>query len=297
MTTDDSAMRLGITMLLTSRSLAPAHLAREVEARGFDSLWFAEHSHIPASRLTPFPGASPKRPELPDVYWHLNGQVAAMAMAVAATTDIAIGSAVTLVAQHDPIWLAKELATIDHHSGGRLELGVGFGWNREEYEAHGHDWARRRERTADCLAVMRSLWVDAESSHAGSEAALEPSWSWPKTVRPDGPPVLLGSAVGPKMVAATAEWADGWMPILTPALDLDDGIGRLRTAFDDAGRDPDSLLVTIMNAPADAAAIDDLRRRGVQHGAFTVWAEDPDDVLRALDRFAAIRTDYLGDAP
>ena len=287
-------MRVGITLLSTSRSLAPAVLAREVEDRGFDSLWFAEHSHIPASRRTPFPGASPKRPELPDVYWHLNGQTASMAMAAAATSDLTIGSSVTLVAQHDPIWLAKELATIDHHSAGRLELGVGFGWNREEYEAHGHDWSRRRERTADCIAIMRSLWTDDESSHAGTEASLEPSWSWPKAVRDGGPPVLLGAAVGPKMLAAAADWADGWMPILTPALDLDGDIERLRRAFSDAGRDPDALLVTAMNAPHDAAALDDLFRRGVRHGALTVWAEEPDDIRRALDGFARIRSDYLG---
>lgn len=287
-------MRLGITMLSTSRSLSPAELAREVENRGFDSLWFAEHSHIPASRRTPFPGASPKRPDLPDVYWHLNDQIVSMAMAAAVTTDLTIGSSVTLVAQHDPIWLAKELATIDHHSGGRLELGVGFGWNREEYEAHGHDWTRRRERTADCVAIMRSFWTDAESSHVGDDVSLAPSWSWPKSPQPGGPPVLLGAAVGPKMLAATAAWADGWMPILTPALDLDGDLAQIRQAFADAGRDPDDVQVTAMNAPNDPAALADLFARGVQHGALTVWAEAPDDVRRSLDAFADIRNDYLG---
>ena len=287
-------MRLGITLLSTCRSMAPAQLAREVEDRGFDSLWFAEHSHIPASRRTPFPGASPKRPELPDVYWHLNDGIVSMAMAAAVTTDLTIGSSVTLVAQHDPIWLAKELATIDHHSGGRLELGVGFGWNREEYEAHGHDWTRRRDRTADCLAVMRSLWTDDEASHAGTEVSLEPSWSYPNTVRPGGPPVLLGAALGPRTIAAAAAWADGWMPILMPGLDLDGGIAQLRTAFADADRDPESLLVTVMNAPHDPAALTGLADRGVQHGALTVWAEDPDDIRRSLDEFTRIRDEYLG---
>ena len=146
-------MRLGITLLSTCRSMAPAQLAREVEDRGIRLALVRRalaHPREPPARR--FPGASPKRPELPDVYWHLNDGIVSMAMAAAVTTDLTIGSSVTLVAQHDPIWLAKELATIDHHSGGRLEVGVGFGWNREEYEAHGHDWTRRRDRTADCLA-------------------------------------------------------------------------------------------------------------------------------------------------
>lgn len=274
--------------------MPPAELAREVEQRGFDSLWFAEHSHIPASRLTPFPGASPKRPELPDVYWHLNGQLTSMAMAVAVTTDLTIGSAVTLVAQHDPIWLAKELATIDHHSDGRLVVGVGFGWNREEYEAHGHVWADRRDRTADCLGVMRSLWTEPEASWEGSEASLETSWSWPKSPQPGGPPVLVGSAVGPKMLQATAAWADGWMPILTPAVDLEADLGRLRFAFEDAGRDPATLQVTTMNAPADPEQLTSLESLGVQHGVFTVWSEDPDVMRQTLDKFAAVREAYLG---
>jgi probable F420-dependent oxidoreductase len=268
--------------------MPPAQLAREVEDRGFDALYFAEHSHIPTSRLTPFPGASPKRPELPDRYWHLTGQLTSMAMAAAITTDLVIGSAVTLIAQHDPIWLAKELATIDHFSGGRIELGIGFGWNREEYEAHGHDWKRRYERGRDCVGIMRSLWTDDVASWQGAELSLEPSWSYPNTVEPGGPKIMFGTATGPKALAALAEWGDGWMPILVPGLDLDASLAGIRAAFDATGRDPASLLVTAMNAPHEPAALHALAASGVQRGAFTVWPEDPDGILRDLDRFAAI---------
>lgn len=285
-------LSLGITMLLTSRSMSPIELAKEVEGRGFDTLYFAEHSHIPASRKTPFPGASAKRPELPDIYWHLNGQLASVAMAAAASTTLTLGTAVTLLAQHDPLWLAKELATIDHHSGGRLEFGVGFGWNREEYEAHGYPWGGRRERTADCLAAMQALWTDHEASSAGTQFSLEPSWSYPKTVRPGGPPVLLGAAVGPKMLASFTEWADGWMPILTPTLDLVGDLTRIRAALEAAGRDPASLLVSAMNAPKTPAELSALVDLGVQKAAFTVWAEDPDMIRQQLDQFASIRDDY-----
>lgn len=290
----DDALALGITMLSTSRSLPPAVLAREVEARRFESLWFAEHSHIPASRETPFPGAAPGRETLPDVYWHLNGQLASMAMATAATTELTIGSSVTLVAQHDPIWLAKELATIDHHGGGRLVVGVGFGWNREEYEAHGLEFGRRRARTADCVGILRSLWTDHPAEWSGAEVSLAASWSFPKSTRPGGPDLLLGAAVGPKMLAALADWADGWLPILTPRHDLAADLTRIRLALAAAGRDPEALLVDAMNAPADPAALASLHELGLRRAAFTVWAEAPDDVLAALDRFAAIRDDYEG---
>jgi probable F420-dependent oxidoreductase len=278
---------LGITNMLTSRSLSPTRLAGEVEARGFDALYFAEHSHIPASRLTRFPGASQKRPELPDRYWHLTGQLTAMAMAVAVTERLIVGSSVCLIAQHDPIWLAKELATIDHVSGGRLELGIGFGWNREEYEAHGLEWPRRHTRAADCVGTMRALWTDHEASWEGTEFALAPSWSYPKTVRTGGPKILFGTGTGPKARAAMAEWGDGWMPILVPGLDLRAELDNLRGDFAAAGRDPAELSVVAMNAPHDVAALHELEELGVQRAAFTVWGEEPDDILRELDVFAA----------
>lgn len=283
----DVPLEFGVTTLLTSRSMSPAQLAREVEARGFTSLWLPEHSHIPASRATPFPGAAPGREELPDRYWHLNGQVASMAMAVAATERLVVGSAVTLVAQHDPIWLAKELATIDHHSGGRVALGVGYGWNREEYEAHGHPWGRRRERTTDCIGIMRSLWTDDESSWDGTEASLAPSWSFPKTTRPDGPEILLGAAIGPRMLESFGDWADGWMPIRTPALDVAGALPRLRDALESAGRDPASLGVTVMNAPRDPNGLTTLAEQlagcAVRRVVFTIWPEADDEILTALD--------------
>jgi probable F420-dependent oxidoreductase len=283
-----SGLSIGITMLLTDRSIAPHGLARAVEDRGFDAIYFAEHSHIPASRETKFPGASPSRPELPDVYWHLQGQVASLAMAAAVTERITLGTSVTLVPQHDPIWLAKELATIDHVSGGRLELGVGYGWNREEYEAHGRDFTERRARTADCIAIMRSLWTDEVSVHDGDHASLADSWSWPKSPQRRGPRVLLGSALGPKTLAAMAAWADGWMPIRTPELDLPRDLERVRRAFEDAGRDPASVYTVVMNGPTDRAGLDQLVELGVQGVALTVWAEEPDDVLSTLDRFGEL---------
>jgi probable F420-dependent oxidoreductase len=280
-------MKTGITMFSTCRGMSPAKLAVAVEERGFASLHLPEHSHIPASRLTPFPGASPSRPELPDIYWHLNGLVTSLAMAAAATETLVVGSSVMLLPQHDPIWLAKELATIDHYAGGRLELGVGFGWNREELEAHGIDWATRRERARDCIGVMRALWRDHPASFKGEIVGLEPSWAYPKPPG-DGPPVLLGGGLEPLMLRHLVEWADGWIPILHPRMDLATEVTRLRAAFEDAGRDPAGALVTACNAPQDAAGLAGLSDLGVQRAALTVWAEAESDVLRELDRLAPL---------
>jgi probable F420-dependent oxidoreductase len=280
-------MKTGITMFSTCRGMSPAKLAVAVEERGFASLHLPEHSHIPASRLTPFPGASPSRPELPDIYWHLNGLVTSLAMAAAATETLVVGSSVMLLPQHDPIWLAKELATIDHYAGGRLELGVGFGWNREELEAHGIDWATRRERARDCIGVMRALWRDHPASFKGEIVGLEPSWSHPK-LPGHGPPVLLGGELRPLMLGHLAEWANGWIPILHPRMDLATEVARLSAAFEAAGRDPADVLVTACNAPQDQAGLAALAELGVQRAALTLWAEAEDDVLRELDRLALL---------
>lgn len=279
-------MELGITMLTTWRSLAPARLAVEVESRGFESLWVPEHSHIPASRLTPFPGAAPGREELPDVYWNLNDQLVSMAMAAAATDRLVLGSAVTLVAQHDPIWLAKQLATLDHHSGGRIELGVGFGWNREEYEAHGHRWDQRHARTRDAIGLMRALWSEEDAVYAGETMTLDASWAWPKPTRPI--PVVLGGGAGPRLRRHLVDWADGWMPIRTPARPLAEDLDAIRAHAADAGRDPASIRVTVMNAPRNTDELDELRELGVERAVFTIWPQEPDAVLRALDDHAEV---------
>jgi probable F420-dependent oxidoreductase len=290
----DQMPRMGVTMLTTWRGLHPARFATEVEERELDGIWIPEHSHIPASRRTPFPGASAKLPELPDVYWNLNGQLTSLAMAAAVTTRITLGTAVTLIAQHDPIWLAKELATLDHHSGGRVELGVGFGWNREELEDHGIDWTSRRARAGECVEVMRRLWTDEEAAFDGEHFSLEPSWANPKPAQAGGPPVLLGSELGPRTIAAMAQWCDGWMPILKASRDLPAELAAVRAGYEAAGRDPDALRVTGMNAPTDPASLADLASLGVDTVAFTIWEKEPDGILRALDRFAEARRVALG---
>ncbi len=283
---------LGITMLATCNTLSPAQLAVEVEGRGFDSLWLPEHSHIPSSRLTPFPGAAPGREELPDVYWHLNDQLVALAMAAAATEHLVLGTAVTLVAQHDPIWLAKQLATLDFHSDGRLEIGVGFGWNREEYEAHGFDFRDRYTRTKDNVGVMRAIWTQDEASFEGELASLAPSWSWPK---PKGNmPLILGGGSGPRLLSHLFDWGDGWMPIRSPKGAFVEEVVKVRKLAEEAGRDPQSFSITVMNAPQTPGELAELGELGIERVVFAIWPQEPDAALSELDRLSGIADSFLG---
>jgi probable F420-dependent oxidoreductase len=278
---------IGITMFPTDRTMAPARIAAEAEDRGFESVFFPEHSHIPAHRRTPWPGATPGDEDLPDYYWHINDQIVSLAMAAAVTEHIRLGTAVTLVPQHDPIWLAKQVATLDHLSDGRVVLGVGFAWNREQCDAHGVPFARRRELTRDHVGIMRALWTQDEASYSGELAGLAPSLAYPKPAQPGGPPVVLGGGWGPRLLDHLCQWADGWMPI-SARPSLGSRLDLLRAACDERGRDPATLSVTVMGAVETREGLAQLASEGVDRAVLTIWDEAPDAVLRTLDRFAAL---------
>lgn len=283
-----SLPKIGITLFPTDRTLSPVRIATEVEARGFESLFLPEHSHIPTSRSTPWPGAQPGNVDLPDYYWHINDQIVSLSMAAAVTTNLRLGTAVTLIPQHDPIWLAKQLATLDHLSGGRVVLGVGFAWNREQCKNHNIDFTKRREITRDNVAIMRALWNTEEASHSGQTRDLAPSWAYPKPAQKGGPPIILGGGWGPKLFAHLGEWADGWMPISGRA-SLGSRLDLLHQAAVAHGRDPKSLSITVMGAIETVEGLESLAAEGVDRAVWTVWSEDPDEMLRELDRLAAIR--------
>jgi len=275
-------MKIGISLFATDRTLTPAALAQAVEARGFDSLFLPEHSHIPTSRITPWPGARPGHDDpLPDYYRHLHDQIVALSMAGAVTQHLLLGTAVTLIPQHDPIWLAKQVATLDHLTGGRVILGAGYGWNVEQGESHGVAFKQRRQRTEDCIAIMRALWRDEVASHAGESVSLQPSWAYPKPAQSGGPPIIIGG-MGPRTYDAIARYADGWMPI-TARGSLAGRVEPVRAAFEKYGRDPNSLRIFIMGAPQDAGQLANLAGEGVEHVCLTIWSEDGDEILRQLD--------------
>jgi probable F420-dependent oxidoreductase len=274
-------MRIGVTMFATDRAIRPADLAREAEARGFGSLYFPEHTHIPVSRRTPPISGDA---ELPEEYKRTLDPFVALATAAEATSRILVGTGICLVAQRDPIVTAKAVATLDLLSGGRFVLGVGFGWNEDEMESHGVDPRTRRARAREHVLAMQRLWADDVASFEGEHARVPPSWSWPKPVQRPWPPVLMGGPAGPKLFAHVAEYADGWMPIGGAGVAA--AIPALRDAARAAGRDPASLRVVVFGAVPDDAKMARYAEIGVSEVVVRIPSAERDEVLPLLDRHA-----------
>jgi probable F420-dependent oxidoreductase len=273
---------LSLNYHATDQSMSPVEVAREAEGRGFHGLYLPEHTHIPASRETPAPNGED---ELPEMYWRTFDPYVMFAGIATVTTRLVLGTSVALPAQHDPVALAKQIATLDVLSGGRFVLGVGYGWNREEMATHGVDFRTRREQVREAVECMRALWTQAEASYAGNYYRLEPSWAYPKPVQPGGPPVLIGGMAGPKLFAAIAAWADGWMPI--GAGGLARNLPELRHATVAAGRDPDALRIAPMAVEPTAEKLDYYSGVGITEVGLRLPTAGRDDVLRTLDEYAA----------
>ena len=235
-------MRIAVTIFLTDETITPTRLARELEDRGFAGLYLPEHTHIPVERTTPYPAGG----DLPPEYGRTLDPFVALGQAAAVTERLGLGTGITLVAQHDPIALAKQIATLDHLSGGRFTLGLGFGWNVEEAADHDVRWSSRRELVRDRMALMRALWSEQPVAFQGEFGGVRASHAYPKPVRkPRGPVVgprtLVGGAAGPKLFTHISEYADGWLPI--GGRGLGEALPVLRTVWADAGRDPRALQI------------------------------------------------------
>jgi probable F420-dependent oxidoreductase len=273
-------MRIGVTVFATDQTIGPIELARAVEARGFASLYFPEHTHIPTSRRTPTPTGEM---ELAEEYARTLDPFVALAACAAVTSRLTLGTAVSLVAQHDPLVLAKAVATLDHLSNGRVVLGVGFGWNREEMEDHGVDPRRRRTRVRETMLAIERLWSEERAAFAGELVRFSESWSWPKPVQRPRPPVLLGGAAGPTLFAHAAEYGDGWMPIGGAGVAA--ALPALRGAFVEHGRDPASCKVVIVGALPTGEKLDYYASVGIDEVALRLPAAGPREVLATLDEF------------
>lgn len=281
-------MRYGITMFATDVSIDVVELAQEAEARGLESLWLPEHTHIPVSRRTPPPTGEA---ELAEEYRRCLDPLVALAAAASVTSTLRLGTGILLAAQREPIVTAKAVATLDHLSGGRAALGVGFGWNEDELENHGVAMRDRRDVGRERVLAMQSLWADDEASFRGDHVQLEPSWSWPKPVQrgADGRPrvpVLHGGAAGPKLFAHIAEYGDGWIPI--GGRGLTDAIPRLREVVAAAGRDPATLEIVPFGSVPDQGKLDHFERVGVTECVFRIPSAPRDVVLPLLDEQAAL---------
>lgn len=270
-------------MFMTDLTMGPVELAREIEARGLHSLYVPEHTHIPASRRTPPPTGDA---ELRDEYKRTLDPFVALAMAAAVTERIVVGTGICLVAQRDPIITAKEVATLDHLSGGRFALGIGFGWNADEIEDHGVAMKSRRDIAREHVLTMQALWRDDVASFDGEFVQLPPSWAWPKPVQPSGPPVLIGGAPGPRLFAHVAEYGDGWIPIGGAGVRA--ALPELRRECEQRGRDPQTLRIVPFGTIPDPDKLEYYESIGVTEVVLRLPSHGRDRVLPVLDEYGEL---------
>ena len=273
-------MKFGVTMFPTDYAIQPVELSQAVEERGLDSLFFPEHTHIPASRRSPFPGGG----DLPKMYWHTHDPFVALGAAAAVTSRIALGTGICLVIERDPITLAKEAASLDMISEGRFILGVGAGWNQEEMENHGVHFPQRWAQVREKVLAMKAIWTESEPEFHGEHVDFDPIWSYPKPVQAGGPPIWIG-AKSPWVYDRIAEYADGWMPMGHVS---SDNMDRLTRALDERGRDVRDLDLALCGAPMDPSQLAERIDQGFGHLIFNIPSESREQILPRLDKLASL---------
>ncbi len=276
-------MKLGLSIFATGYTIRVEELARAAEARGFESLFLPEHTHIPKSRRSPWPGG----PNLPKEYWHTFDPFLALATAAAVTTRLKVATGICLVIERDPITLAKEVASLDVLSNGRFIFGIGGGWNAEEMENHGTDFKKRWRVLRERVLAMKEIWTKEEAEFHGEFVKFNAIWSHPKPVQKPHPPILLG-VNAPNAWQRVVDYCDGWMPISVRVGDIGAGIADLRRHAEKAGRDPNSLSVTVFGANPDEAILRSYEKAGVERALFGLPSANRETILPLLDRYAAL---------
>jgi probable F420-dependent oxidoreductase len=278
-----STMHYGVFQFSTDYAMRIDELARAVEERGLESLFVPEHTHIPASRRSPFPGGG----NLPREYWHTLDPFVALASAAAVTSRIKLGTGICLVIERDPITLAKEVASLDHLSRGRVLFGIGGGWNAEEMEHHGTDFGARWKVLRERVAAMKEIWTVDEPEFHGKFVSFEKIWSYPKPVQKPYPPILMGGS-GPHARQRAVDFDGGhWMPVVGRE-PVEDGIADLKRRAAAAGCDPASVTVSLFGARMDEAKLAAWRDLGVTRVIFGLPPAGADRVLPVLDQCAAL---------
>ena len=275
-------MLIGVSMFATDYAIQIDDLAREAEARGFESLWVPEHTHIPSSRRTPWPGGA----ELPKEYSHSYDPFVALMFAAAVTSTIKIGTGICLVIERDTITMAKEIASLDRLSGGRFLFGVGGGWNAEEMEHHGTAFKTRFKKMVEQVQALKTIWTQDEAEFHGDFVNFDALWSWPKPLQQPHPPIFLGGETS-YTLQRVVDYCDGWLPrSRRPELILQ-GIGELRERAAKAGRDMKTISVTASGAPGDPKLVDSYREAGCDRCIFSLPSAERDTVLPLLDKYTS----------
>jgi probable F420-dependent oxidoreductase len=276
-------MQFGLMIFATDYAIRPDELAREAEERGFESLFFPEHTHIPTNRRTPWPGGG----DLPKEYWHTHDPFVALAMAAAVTHRLKVGTGICLVIHRDTITLAKEVATLDFLSGGRFVFGIGGGWNVEEMANHGTDFRTRWKKLREQVAALKKIWTEDEPEFHGEFVNFDPIWSWPKPAQKPHPPILLGGH-SKQVLQRVVDYCDGWMPLGVRGTAVIQQIEQLRQLAEEKGRDPKTVSISVYSVPADPAVIDAFRAAHVERVIFGLPPAGRDQVLPLLDRYAKL---------
>lgn len=276
-------MKTGVFYFPTDYGINPAELGKALEDRGFESLFVCEHTHIPTSRKSPFPGGG----ELPKRYSHTHDPFVALAFAASTTKNLRLGTGICLIPQRDPIVTAKSVASLDQLSGGRFEFGVGGGWNVEEMEHHGAAYETRFKLMSERLLAMKELWTKDEAEFHGQFVNIEKSWSWPKPAQRPHPPILHGGETD-HTLKRIVDYCDGWFPRAKPDTDPREFVGRLRQMAGTVRRDWSTLSITVFRAPSDAAKLAKYREAGINRVLLEVPDLDRDGILKHLDEIAPL---------
>jgi probable F420-dependent oxidoreductase len=274
-------MIFGLTIFPTDYAIAPAELGMAAEDAGFESLFFAEHTHIPVSRDTPRPGGG----DLPEQYWHTHDPFVALASVAQATEQLRLGTGVCLIVERDPIVTAKCVASLDLLSGGRVEFGVGAGWNREEMSNHGTDPRRRFSIMRERVLAMKEIWTEDEAEFHGEHVSFGPMWAWPKPVQDPHPPVILGG-LGEKVLDRVLDYGDAWMPNRADPAELAPRIAELRER---AGR---RVPVSYYGARPEEAFVEALIAADVDRALLQLPPAPADEVLPLVEQHAVLASRY-----
>ena len=283
-------MQFGAAMFFTDYSMSPAELGRALEERGFESVWAPEHSHIPLSRRTPFPGGG----DLPKRYYDAMDPFVTLTAAAAVTTKLKIGTGVCLVNQRDPIQTAKQVASLDQISQGRFLFGVGVGWNAEEMENHGTVFETRAKLVRERIEAMKAIWTKSKAEYHGEFVNFDPMMAWPKPVQKPHPPVIVGGAF-PHAARRALRYGDGWIPIAGhKGFDLAKLIERFKQLAAEVGRDPAEVPLSFFGGVDDMDLIKRNRDLGIARTVVSLESDKADKILPVLDRWAEIMRQVQG---